>query len=312
MKTFIYFVATATVQAQYEYAPQVPDEYFDSFYVGDYNTTSDDYYNTYDYGNTTSEYDIYGSDNSTAELDLYDSELMANDFVPVEDSMPEVEEPEYDDEVEDLAALGRRNTVAANKDLLALIDEALNGLGSARYVQATVTTTTTASVTAPTATASTNAANNNVNTGVPFHCWTCNDASSITECQNSGSNVECHQGDYGGCMVEMSVESGTLRQLTMGCKQPQACEMQKSVNFWDFLQDATLIAAREAYTAYHRFTVCKPETQYNSYQPRSKCTQCCTHDNCFNTNGYTNGSGTTTSWADIQANWGRTEWKSTL
>ena len=37
--------------------------------------------------NTTSEYDIYGSDNSTAELDLYDSELMANDFVPVEDSM---------------------------------------------------------------------------------------------------------------------------------------------------------------------------------------------------------------------------------
>lgn len=175
-----------------------------------------------------------------------------------------------------------------------------------------MTTTTTASVTAPTATANTNAANNNVNTGVPFHCWTCNDASSIAECQNSGSNVECHQGDYGGCMVEMSVESGTLRQLTMGCKQPQACEMQKSVNFWDFLQDATLIAAREAYTAYHRFTVCKPETQYNSYQPRSKCTQCCTHDNCFNTNGYTNGSGTTTSWADIQANWGRTEWKSTL
>ena len=197
-----------------------------------------------------------------------------------------------------------------NKNLLALIDEALNGLGSARYVQATVTTTTTQTVTAPTATASAN--NANVNTGVPFHCWTCNAASSITDCQNSGSNVECNQGDYGGCMVEMSVESGTLRQITMGCKQPQACEMQKSVNFWDFLQDATLIAAREAYTAYHRFTVCKPETQYNSYQPRSKCTQCCTHDNCFNTTGYTNGSGTTTSWADIQANWGRTEWKSTL
>ena len=51
-KTFIYFVATATVQAQYEYTPQVPDEYFDSFYVGDYNTTSDDFYNTYDYGQT--------------------------------------------------------------------------------------------------------------------------------------------------------------------------------------------------------------------------------------------------------------------
>ena len=27
----------------------MPDEYFDGFYVGDYNAT-DDYYNTYDYG----------------------------------------------------------------------------------------------------------------------------------------------------------------------------------------------------------------------------------------------------------------------
>lgn len=309
MKTFIYLVV-ATVQAQYDYAPEVDAEYFDSFYMGDYNATGDDYgYSTYDYGNITdtADYDIYASSNNSTN--------MANDFVADADynSMPaEVEEPEYDDEedeVPDLAALGRRNTVAANKDLLSLIDAALN---AARYVQATQTTTPTTTTTTANTGATTPAPANNVNTGVPFHCWTCNDASSITDCQNTGSNVECHAGDYGGCMVEMEVESGTLRKLRMGCKQPQACEMQKSVNFWDFLGDAALIAAREAYAPYNRFTVCKPETANNSYQPRSKCTQCCTHDNCFNTNGYTNGAGTTTTWADVQANWGRTEWKSTL
>jgi hypothetical protein len=307
MKTFIYLVV-ATVQAQFDYLSAPPAEFFDSFYYSDYNATDSDYgYSTYDYGNITdtADYDMYASsDNSTSN--------MANDFIADADyaTPAEVEEPEYDaeEEVPDLAALGRRNTVAANKDLLALIDEALN---AARYVQATQTTTP-ATTTTTANTGATTPAPAPVNTGVPFHCWTCNDASSITDCQNTGSNVECHAGDYGGCMVEMEVESGTLRKLRMGCKQPQACEMQKSVNFWDFLGDATLIAAREAYAPYNRFTVCKPETTYNSYQPRSKCTQCCTHDNCFNTNGYTNGGGTTTTWADVQANWGRTEWKSTL
>jgi len=311
MKTFIYFVV-ATAQAQEydnygnysDYAPQVGEQYFDSFYASDFNATDADYgYNTYDYGNTTdtADYDMYASSDNTTN--------MANDFTAdAADSTPaEVEEPELDAELPDLGALGRRNTVAANKDLMALIDEALL---AARYVQATQTTTQALTTTTPNT--ATTPAPAPVNTGVPFHCWTCNDASSIADCQNSGSNVECHQGDYGGCMVEMSVESGTLRQLTMGCKQPQACQMQKSVNFWDFLGDAALIAAREAHAPYHRFTVCKPETLYNSYQPRSKCTQCCTHDNCFNTNGFTDGAGTTTTWADLQANWGRTEWKSTL
>ena len=226
----------------------------------------------------------------------------------------EVEEPEY----EDLSALGRRNTVAANKDLLDLIDQALLGLvgpqgrqpGSpsqdARYLVATTQATTTAAATATTAATVAPVVNQ-----TPFHCWTCQ-STSITDCQNSGSNVECHQGDYGGCMVEMYVESGTLRELKMGCKQPAACEQQKSVNFWDFLGNPTVIAAREAHAPYDRFTVCKPETANNSYQPRSKCTQCCTTDNCFNQTGYTNGNAVTTTWADIQSTWTRTEWKSTL
>ena len=220
----------------------------------------------------------------------------------------EPEEPEY----EDLSAFGRRNTVAANKDLLDLIDQALLGLvgpNQARYVQVTTAAPTTAAAT--TAAATTAAQNNNVVNQTPFHCWTC-EATSITDCQNTGSNVECHQGDYGGCMVEMYVESGTLRQLNMGCKQPAACETQKSVNFWDFLGNPTVIAAREAHAPYDRFTVCKPETANNSYQPRSKCTQCCTTDNCFNQTGYTNSQSVTTTWADIQSTWTRTDWKSTL
>ena len=53
----------ATAQAQEygnygnysDYAPQVGEQYFDSFYASDFNATDADYgYNTYDYGQTGS------------------------------------------------------------------------------------------------------------------------------------------------------------------------------------------------------------------------------------------------------------------
>merc|ERR1711924_261388 len=91
---------------------------------------------------------------------------------------------------------------------------------------ATLTTTTTGTGT----TAATTAAST-------WKCWHC-DEGSLTACFANGKEKECHRGDYGSCMLEVTEQYGGMRNICMGCKQAEACEAAKAENFWDFLPTA--------------------------------------------------------------------------
>ena len=81
---------------------------------------------------------------------------------------------------------------------------------------------------------------------------------------------ECHRGDYGSCMLEVTEHHGQMRTICMGCKQDGACQNAMAENFWDFLP-ANVAAARYARPdPYDRFTKCKPEDSYNQID-RSYC-----------------------------------------
>ena len=103
------------------------------------------------------------------------------------------------------------------------------------------------------------------------NCWSCEAANSLDDCLQNGAPEQCWIGDTGGCMIESWKEKGVLKKLTIGCKQPYACVVQKTFNFWDYLQNPALSAAREGNALYNKFTTCKPELENNTIQPRSKC-----------------------------------------
>lgn len=168
-----------------------------------------------------------------------------------------------------------------------------------------VTTTAAATVTAPTVTVSTVTVAPVSN----WKCWHC-DEQSLALCAANGAEKECHAGDYGSCMLEVTEQNGVLRNVCMGCKQAEACEVAKIENFWDFLPVAVATARYARPDPYDRFTKCKPEDIYNK-NDRSYCRQCCYTSNCFGLTGFTDTSGVLEVWTDV-IDWDRTEWAADL
>ena len=81
---------------------------------------------------------------------------------------------------------------------------------------------------------------------------------------------ECHRGDYGSCMLEVTEQHGQMRNICMGCKQDGACQNAMAENFWDFLPTNVAAARYARPDPYDRFTKCKPEDSYNQID-RSYC-----------------------------------------
>merc|ERR1712176_1346645 len=322
MKTINLFFGVSIAQYDYtNYDSSVygSDSYSDSYYGGSIDDWKSDSYGSYEsYSSIDPNYfDIYSDENASEEnqendapsvLDLFanvseessSSESQSEDdygssessimTAPVEDSSvmqldvyddiyldeeEEVEEAEEEEETEEEAP-----------------ESLLDAIGARYFAPIPVTTVSTTAATATTAATTT------VASSTSWKCWHC-DESSLTDCSNNGAEKECHSGDYGSCMTEVTEENGTMRNICMGCKQADACQRAKAENFWDYLNDPVVAAARDASPVYDRFTKCKPETAYNSNNQRSYCRQCCYTSNCFSTAGYTDKTGTVTPWSTV-------------
>merc|ERR1712141_421845 len=101
-----------------------------------------------------------------------------------------------------------------------------------------------------------------------FKCWECN-AQNPDQCNETGKQVTCQVGQV--CSVEYRKRDGVESQLTIGCKQEQACNTQHVMNFND---------------PYPNQKQCQfARTDYGS---SSVCRQCCSSENhsCFSAYGF--------------------------
>merc|ERR1712150_268502 len=275
--------------------------YADSYYGADYYNATygeyDEYNPNYDYTSNYGEqefnpdyYDIYSEDLPSDETT--DAEV-ANDYVEFA--------PDYVEEVEEEGEVDYGEDGFERARPRPNIFDPFNIGNDSKYFFTTTTTTG-----APT-TAATTVNPTTVPTTVPvssWKCWHC-DETSLALCFQNGAEKECHQGDYGSCMLEVTEENGNMRNICMGCKQQEACEAAKLENFWDFLPTAVATARYNRPIPYDYFTKCKPEDAYNAQYGRSHCRQCCYTDNCFGLNGFTDANGNLEAWTDV-VDWDRT------
>merc|ERR1712130_175513 len=104
-----------------------------------------------------------------------------------------------------------------------------------------------------------------------IHCWTC-DANTLEDCNAHGRTQQCNQGQV--CAVTVRKRGFQYDKIILGCKQKQACQTNRDMNFHGPFP--------------HQYQ-CKlnPANQHE----HSVCRQCCYAAHCFAYNGLSARNG---------------------
>ena len=85
---------------------------------------------------------------------------------------------------------------------------------------------------------------------------------SLGQCQTEGLSERCRIDQV--CQVELRRRDGKVEQVSMGCKEREACQNQQAQNFT---------------AAKYRFNQCRPQSSSGP----SVCWSCCSGDDCVAT-----------------------------
>lgn len=122
-------------------------------------------------------------------------------------------------------------------------------------------------------------------------CWTCDNASSQTECEANGSDGFCKD-NQDACFLEIRKRGGEIISYRTGCKDSSSCQNNKQQNFGQ--------GSKVDWN-------CKPtDTGFSArfLKGEDVCFQCCETDNCVS-NGNVKGVATV---ADFWTPTSETHW----